>query len=493
MPAPPSDGPNRSQFLIGPKYAARDGWTRLELADSLLLSAHPGLPVQTVDRDGLRLTLLGFMLDWAHPERDDQDILGDLLASSFDFDRCWRATAELGGRWALIHQVGGEARLFHDASGMRQVCYAPGATVWCASQPGLLAEHAGLEPDPEALAFIEWHGERNAEYWWPGERQPFAGAYALLPNHALNMNDGRVTRYWPQRTAPRLDASEARERVATRLKGLMRAAVNRFDVALGLSAGWDSRILLAASRTVRDRLSIYNGCGADMAPSHRDVVIPRRLAERVGLSLDLIAESHEADPDFAARFERHSWRPHPHFATGMQADFDCYERRKVAVIGNVSEIGKLPYRAKVAGREAIDGERLAGFYWGGHPFAARALDEWLQDVGDGGGYNLLDLFYWEQRLGRWLAANCLEFDFAWCDILAPFNVRALMVDLLASDENVRRPPEHALYLSLIEALWPELLVEPINPVPKLSLNKRLRSFLRRGLARMRRGRRPRQG
>jgi hypothetical protein len=284
--------------------------------------------------------------------------------------------------------------------------------------------------------------------------------------------------------------SDVRDRVGGRLAGILQAADNRFDLALGLSGGWDSRVLLAAARPIADRLSIYNGRGANMPATHHDVVIPRRLADRFGLRLDPIAEGHDLDPDFAAHFDRHSWMPHVHFATGMQADFECYHRGKVAVIGNVSEIGKLPYRGKLATGRPIDGRFLANFYWGGHDFAASALDEWLADVGDGRGFNLLDLFYWEQRLGRWLAANCVEFDFAWREVLAPFNIRGLMVDLLACDEEARSPPQHRLYRLLIESHWPELLAEPINPSPKIPFSRRIKASARRGLKAIRTRLRP---
>jgi hypothetical protein len=73
------------------------------------------------------------------------------------------------------------------------------------------------------------------------------------------------------------------------------------------------------------------------------------------------------------------------------------------------------------------------------------------------------LFYWEQRLGCWLSANCLEFDVAWRDFLAPFNVRGLMVDLLACDDSLLAPPDHELLRRIIHAQWPELLAEPVNP------------------------------
>lgn len=486
MSAIPSGGPNHSQFVLGPGWAERENWITRELGDSLRLSVHPDLPLHCVEHGGLRLTLLGIILDWAHPERSDVEILRQLAQAGPGIAECRSATSELGGRWVLICQDGRETCVFHDASGLRQVCFAAADAIWCASQPSLLAELAGLEPDQEALDFMAVHSQNSPNYWWPGDRLPFLGARALLPNHALDMATGQVARYWPEQQPSRMSAEEIVEAVGSRLRGTILAGVERFDMSLGLSAGWDSRILLGASQPVQNRISIYNAQGADMPETHRDVAIPRRLVQRLGLQLDTISEPTEADPEFASFFAAHAWNVHPVFITGMQGDFAYAQRKKVAVIGNVSEIGKLPYRNKSQAGEIIDARHLAGLYWGGHEYAVRAIDEWLTALGDASGYDVLDMFYWEQRLGRWLAENCVEFDVAWKDILAPFNMRRLMVDLLASDEALRRPPQHELYRRLIESLWPEVLLEPINPVPKRSLPQRVMAILRRSREALRR-------
>jgi hypothetical protein len=77
--------------------------------------------------------------------------------------------------------------------------------------------------------------------------------------------------------------------------------------------------------------------------------------------------------------------------------------------------------------------------------------------------DVLDLFYWEQRAGNWLATCELEFDIAWKDIFTPYNCRLLLMDMLSADDIYRRPPQYELYKKMILTLWPEVLAEPINP------------------------------
>jgi hypothetical protein len=73
------------------------------------------------------------------------------------------------------------------------------------------------------------------------------------------------------------------------------------------------------------------------------------------------------------------------------------------------------------------------------------------------------IFFWEQRVGNWLAGNQTEFDTAWQEIIIPYNCRNLLIDMLSVRERDRRHPRNLLFQKLIMNLWPDVLQEPINP------------------------------
>ena len=480
-------GPSgRNQFLLGPKYLQRDTWRQFDLGEHLKLSVQADLDFEQATCGRRRLTLLGFMLDWSRPEASNAEILKSLADNGQNLDSCLKATDELGGRWILIYQDDTESVIFHDAAGLRQVCYAkdsPHDQLWIGSDPGLLGEVAELAPDPDALSFIDSMAEKEPEYWWPGNRLPFAAAAALLPNHHLNLSNGNCDRFWPRSAPGVLSKAECCRSASDKLVGIMSAAQNRWELTLGLSAGWDSRLLLAASRSIIEDVSVYTVQAATTNDDHKDIVIPRRLAKRLGLHHVEIRHLDYASDEFLESFRKHSWRPHQKFAAGGQAEYEQFRYAKVAVIGNLSEVAKLPYRHKLQSQESIDGKTLAHLVgMGGYDFANEAMQEWLENANDLAGYNVLDLFYWEQRTGRWLAANLVEFDFAWKEIFVPFNIRSLICDLLATDEKERNPASLHLYIEIIQTLWPEVLQEPINPKPTPQLWQRKRRRIRRQLA-----------
>src|SRR5262249_404951 len=128
----------RRQFILGPSYVEDLlSWTRVRISDSLKLSAHPDLPVSRITAGNTSITLLGYLLDPAHPDADDDAIVTQLMAalSHRGFDAVLAATDSLGGRWVLIVDDGATVRLFTDPMGLRQVCYTNelwhGET-WCA-------------------------------------------------------------------------------------------------------------------------------------------------------------------------------------------------------------------------------------------------------------------------------------------------------------------------------------------------------------------------
>ena len=165
-----------------------------------------------------------------------------------------------------------------------------------------------------------------------------------------------------------------------------------------------------------------------------------------------------------------------------QAILEFYGLRKVAVPGGVSEAARHFYVLPHYVEQIMTGEKLAAITnMTRHPFAVKCFDEWLRDLGETYNLRTLDLFYWEQRAGNWLAMVQQEFDIAWQEIFSPYNCRLLLANMLSVKGKYRRPPNYLFYKELISNLWPEVLAEPINPhkvrSPIRLFKKRMRSHL----------------
>lgn len=465
-----------NQFLIAPEpVSGLLNWQALHIGDGLHVTAHPGIGLLQVGDTQRSLTLLGFILDANDPGATDEAILQRLLDGFSSLDELLDATSSCGGRWVIVAQQGEHAWLFTDAMGLRQSFFTPerhGTGLWVGSQPGIMAEYLGLDIDEAANRFMHSYGFRsNAEYRWPGNRTPYKEIRHLLPNRYLDLRSGQDHRYWPTRPLDTVSPEDAAEQLARLLPALIEAAARRFDLALALTAGWDSRLVLAASRGVKDGLDYMTLRQGKMADSSTDVVIASRLLARLGLSHEVVPALPTMSAEFSYRFKRSVFLAHDHYGGDAEAILGYAQRRKVVITGSGAEIGRRSYRWEMPDIACDDVTsalliRLQQMD-ASSQFAVGAFDEWLSGLGDRRGLKVLDLFEWEQEHGNWLAMTQLEFDSGWQDIFTPYNCRDVLALMLSVEERYRWKPEHQLYADTIRRLWPEVMCEPINPEPKV--------------------------
>ncbi len=468
-----------NQFALGNRYLDRlNQWKQVQVNKELCLMVHPGLDVCRVGDDQKFLILIGYILDSHRPAADNEQIVSQLLAQFHRFDDFYEKTYCYGGRWIMIAGDGNDYYLFNDAAGHRQIFYTMadhGHGFWCASQPRLIAEITGRRMSREACRFIDsYEFRKNAEYRWPGYGSPYSEITHLLPNHYLNLRTGIRKRYWPSRPLKQTPLEQAVETASKMLKGLMEAASHRFDLAISLTAGLDSRVVLAASRKVVANSPVMTVRQIDKPQDYADVTVASQVAEMLGLKHDVIHSSLIVDDDFLSCFKQNTALPHYIYAPDAHAIYNCYHRNKVAVTGSISEIGRLSFRSQLGKPESepIDGYDLARLqHMGRQPYAVKEFDTWLSGLGNIHNIPLLDLFEWEQGHGNWLAMCHMEFDIGWKDLLAPFNCRDLLTLLLSVDSSHRNSPDYTLYKEIINTLWPELLKVPINPQKIHTKNK----------------------
>jgi hypothetical protein len=474
-----------NQFILGPGFV--DGlpdWQMVGIDDGIKLTVHRGLSVAQVHDAHRSLTLLGFILDPQNPGASDEDVLRRLLAGFSSIRELIRLTDSYGGRWLIVATHGSDAWLFTDALGLRQAFYTPqrhGGAIWGGSQPGTIAEILRLTIDEEAREFVGSYPFRSdPEYRWPATATPYKEVRHLLPNHFLDLKTGASYRYWPDRPLTPLPASDALDTLAERLPGLVEAAVARFDLVLGLTAGWDSRLVLAASRAVKEKIAYVTVRQRTMPEGVTDIATAERLAALLGLGHQIVRAPVTTSAAFSYLFKRSVCFAHKHYAADAEAIFDFTRARQVALTGSGAEVGRCSFRSQLplsrwrraTARDLARLQRMNAL-----PFAVKHFEYWLSELGDTHGINVLDLFEWEQGHGNWLAMTQLEFDSAWRDIFTPYNSREVLVTLLSVDERFRSKPNYRLFRDLMMRLWPEVLSEPINPERRTRLPGRVRRRL----------------
>ena len=458
---------NYGQFVLCPLIPeALDSWQRIKIDDATEVAAHPTLAVTQVVDGQRSLTLLGCILDPARPEATDSLVLQDLLDKSYSPTEIPKATSRLGGRWILICRDQDQVFLFNDPLGLRQVFFTnPAHTgrVWAFSQPRFAEDLLGLEMDEAALRYMDSNVFRSdKEYHWPLTASPYKHVSRLLPNHCLDLKGGGCRRFWPDGQIGTRSLDNAVREVSALMQGLLKAAANRFELAISVTAGIDSRLVWAACRDIRDRVCFVSIQQTKAPDDFADIVVPARLAKKVGVEHHVIRAKATASDEFSAIFKSNVFLAHDHYAADAEAILNHFSRKKGAVTGSGAELGKCYYGVRIPGYRRVTPNYLGKLDMGGSEFAAQHYADWLARANEASDLHILDLFYWENR-SAWISMTNLEFDIAWRDIITPYNCRDLLLAILSVDEKHREGPDYLLYRLAIRRLWPELLDEPINP------------------------------
>jgi len=467
----------RRQFLLVPEgVTGPEGWERHVICNGKkMLYVHPDLDYCEFEKDGKRAVLLGYIFDWQRPQDTDLDILRRLICAKGGFDELLRATFDFSGRFALIYEDESTCRLFHDAAGQREVYYHVGESgVSCGSQLPILKQYLSLEdnPDREVCEFYVSKDFINSKKNWFGDFTIYKDTRGLKPNFYLDLIEGCAVRYWPTEPLEPKSLDWAVEIGSNMLCGFMDAASRRKSLVLPVTAGWDSRVTLAATRKISSKVDYFIIKFSRMDERHVDIRIPKKLFKKLGIPFNVMDASAPIDEKFADIFRQNAAYPKEENLPGIyNVLYSSYEGR-VNMPGHVSDIVK-NYRGKI---ELPTGELFSGHvgYDCANKFAAKTCDLWLEDTKELArkmNIDLLSLFYWEETINS-QASQRTESDIA-VDEYCVFSCRNLLANLLSVDSVYRGKFNCVLYRKMMERMWPQVLSEPMNP----SLHSYIRGVL----------------
>lgn len=478
----------RRQFLLGPRrYTPNQFWSHFQLKQDLFLSVHNDLPVTSVSKERFDLFLIGLAIDPNHPHHTEADILDALVTKDLTLKTLIESTWPLGGRWVFILQTKRETFLFTDPSGFRQVFYySDGKQTWCASQPELIGANCQLRlsTSDTLMNFLLFPQHAIEQSAWVGNKTIYRNCYHLMPNHYLSLPRVTQTRFYPTGSINNKNASEIVETSCTILQGTMEALSNRYGVfSLALTAGWDSRVLLAASKNYKKQIEYFVYQQSFMSKNHPDVWVPSKMAKSLGINFSVRPPGNALPGWFVSMLSKNvTCAP---ILPKTQNIFDKLTSNgtNIYVNGNVPGVFKNTFNPE-GKQDSVEvttielADRL--FRSKKQPsFVIEELNEWEKGLKESlrGNLHIYDLLYWEQRLSNWGALYPAMQDIA-IEEISPFNCRLLIETLLSAPRRLRLAPDYLIYRDMIKHMWPETFSFPINPYTKLIKRNRLMHKIR---------------
>jgi hypothetical protein len=458
----------RRQFLLARQPLAElDGWVTRRVGP-YFLHAHPDLQITVVSDTIRTLTLLGYLYDPADPPADNEEILKRVFAATKDFSSLTIALKLYPGRYALFYQDRECLYVVQDALALREVYYAQRKNrVICGSQPNLLVRFAQPEivesSDPELLDFVRHHLPRVRDgRLWGGDGTPYESVKHLLPNHYLDLTRLESRRYWPNAQLKRIEINEAVAKCATFLQGALKAAAHRHRLMLAVTAGLDSRSLLAASRDIADSVLFFVIQHGKLTEQSSDIRIPKELFARLGLPFHVLQSPKDVPEEFRRIFLENTLCARE---TLLPEIYNIYYKDhgdRLNILG-VGEVGRTKFYDEP---KNVSSYYLA--YMIKHrrsSYAVRECGNWLESarpIARQYGLNIMTLFWWEVLIGTWGAVGNSESDIA-IEEFDPFASHQIYELMLSVDAKYRTFKDNIFFDELIRYMWPELLEVPVNP------------------------------
>jgi hypothetical protein len=434
--------------------------------DEYYLYTHPDIEVNRVADQKKSIVLIGNLFDSAEPEKENADIMNDILASANSKEGCIASIKRYAGNYALLYKSDKDAIILQDALGLRQICYCTKDNqIVCGSQPNLVVKFANPEikptSDPDLLDFYKNHLKDSR---WVGDETYYEGVKHLLPNHYLDINKREARRYWPNEPIKRLDLDEAVSKSCSFLQGVLRAMAHRHSLMMAVTAGTDSRTMLAASKGIQDKIYYYIN-NHSLGHGHPDISVPKKIFESIRVPFHVHDVPTYVDDEFKRIYLSNTFFKTERLLPTIYNIYfkDHSEKTNITGTGEIGRMrfGKEPKRLN----SYLVAYKLAHAEGGRYVIrqCEKILDE-MRPVARNFGINMLTLLYWEQMNGNWGTVANSESEIA-TGVLDPYDSHMLYEAFLGIDEKYTKYNQEpcVFFRDMIRTMWPELLGWPINP------------------------------
>jgi hypothetical protein len=456
----------RRQFIFAPKEINDfPTWNKYNILDKYMLYAHPDLVQSEYSEGNKRLILLGDLYDPENYEFNNMNILARLIKNN-SITELIESSFKYAGRFALFFIQDGAIYVFHDSSAGRKVYYTKGTkSIWCGSKPHVIAQFAGLPKSSDKLVLDFYNSEsfkshENADVY---NNTIFDSIKQLLPNFYFDFQQQRAVRYWPDKKIVKSSLQEGVALGSKILTGILKSANNRHDLMIPVTAGYDSRLLLAATREIQNDPFYYIIRHNNMTNNHHDIKIPNRLLSKLGLKFNIVDYSTKIDKEFENIYFKNDVFA---YKKSLPVIYDVFYKRfpdKVNLPARFSGISRNYFDTY---KKNVTAELLATiFRYKNSKLVVDSYKAWVNGIKDAAqksGYGIPDLFNWEEYNGNFQTKIQSNKDIAQ-EEFTPFNCRKLMIVYLSVPEKYRNSYTNVYYTAMIKHMWPELLTEPLNP------------------------------
>lgn len=422
------------------------------------------------------ILLVGYAINGQNPQ-DTMDNMLKQLANKLDKDakNLPDLTLYWGGRWVIFISIKNNLIAMTDCCGLKQLFYAENVF---GSQSRYVAYATNKEKNTEATHYIQMAMTIDKEYSWPLDSTLYNEVKRLLPNHLYIRN--HVERFKPSEQFSNMGQSERINAISILLKNIVKAATYHAKLAVTLTAGWDSRLVLASCNNVKENTNVLTLKYHHMPNNHIDIEISKQLCKKYGYEYKVLT-CNSLNSEFVEDYRNHSENAHDYWIQMAQSIRDYKYENWLWTKGSCNEISR--NSSGILYNWQINSRILSKLY-GIYPcnYSKAIIEEWLKEAkcyASQTNYSVMDIFYWEHRLGSWLAECLNESDIAG-ETFTPFNVRAYfeLIKYIAVEK--RTSPNYLFFQEILKKMDMSLDI-PINPHRYDSITAKIKCLIKNKL------------
>ena len=406
--------------------------------------------------------LFGVVVD-SHGTLRDVSEVASFLIKSQNIMELIDNSKRLAGRFIICFSMNDELYFLPDASCSIPVSYTtPNYEVAVSSNPKIIADCFGYQ---ESRISIEIKSQADPMYPLPYDLSMYDEIKIVIPNHYLDCKLQSVIRYYPSRACRPKTTSQIVRESAEILSVIAEEYSRHFKLSIPLTAGIDSRTVLAIFRKYISQIPIYTFRHEKFTESTSDVLIPKRITERYNLNYYLL--EHIPIPSNVSAYCKRELGScyNEYIAQNAYTYFMSDVSNHFFLSGDIAPIVKSNFGKKMPEVFAVAPYLVTKT----HNYSGRnkrEVSRWIKNVSTHSKKSKVskfDLFFWEHRIGRWVQNNLMNYDLL-TESLNVFNCRELL-ELWLSVSRAERV-DTSIHEGIIKLLWPELLSFPINPQRK---------------------------
>ena len=114
----------------------------------------------------------------------------------------------------------------------------------------------------------------------------------MPPNKYIDLLLKKIVRYWPVKESEikpkKIPIDDVVNICSQMIQGFLESANKRYKLMIPVTAGNESRLLLAASKNIKNDVFYYINKTKDMSDSHNDIRIPKKLLGKINLKFHII-------------------------------------------------------------------------------------------------------------------------------------------------------------------------------------------------------------